>query len=33
MIMIVCVVASDWPATHVARSEPLSLLQAGRAAM
>jgi putative ABC transport system permease protein len=33
VIMIVCVIASVWPATHVARSEPLSLLQAGRAAM
>jgi putative ABC transport system permease protein len=33
VVMLVSLVASLWPATHVARSEPLTLLQAGRAAV
>jgi putative ABC transport system permease protein len=32
LVMAVSLLASLWPATHVARSEPLSLLQSGRAA-
>jgi putative ABC transport system permease protein len=32
-VMVVAVLASLWPAIHVSRTEPLSLLQAGRAAM
>jgi putative ABC transport system permease protein len=32
VVMLVSILASLWPAASVARSEPLSLLQAGRAA-
>jgi putative ABC transport system permease protein len=32
VVMIISILASLWPALHVARSEPLALLQAGRAA-
>jgi putative ABC transport system permease protein len=32
VVMLVSILASLWPATHVARAEPLALLQAGRAA-
>lgn len=32
-VVVVSILASIWPAAHVARSEPLSLLQAGRAAV
>jgi putative ABC transport system permease protein len=31
VVMAISLVASLWPAVHVARAEPLSLLQAGRA--
>jgi putative ABC transport system permease protein len=33
VILGISVLASLWPAAHVARSEPLSLLQSGRAAV
>ena len=33
VVMLISILASLWPAIHVARAEPLSLLQAGRAAM
>jgi putative ABC transport system permease protein len=32
IVMVVSLLASLWPALHVARSEPLALLQSGRAA-
>jgi len=31
VVMLVSVLASAWPAVHVAKTEPLTLLQAGRA--
>jgi putative ABC transport system permease protein len=31
IVMVLTILASLWPATSVARAEPLSLLQAGRA--
>lgn len=33
VVMVVSLLASLWPAVHVARSQPLALLQAGRAAV
>jgi putative ABC transport system permease protein len=33
VVLLVSLLASLWPATQVAQTEPLSLLQAGRAAM
>ena len=32
LVVVISLLASLWPAIHVARTEPLELLQAGRAA-